>query len=182
MHELSDTPQPSAAGQDVSLLIDSDESAVELLDDEGPLQRVIEILVPKGERPERVDQFLARMIANSSRSKVQEAIAAGVVTLNGSVLERSSYKIKGNDLLTVTIPRPPRMRAEAEDIPINIVFEDDDLLIINKPAGMVVHPAHGSLTGTLVNALLHHIKEFREQHPGHDPDRPETLSKVTQTI
>ncbi len=141
-------------------------------------QRIIELLVPKGERPERVDQFLARMIANSSRNKVQEAISAGAITLNGKILDRASYKIKGGDQFAITIPRPPRMRAEAEDIPINIVFEDDDLLIINKPAGMVVHPANGSHDGTLVNALLHHIKEFREQHHGQDPDRPGIVHRL----
>jgi 23S rRNA pseudouridine1911/1915/1917 synthase len=147
-------------------------------EEDQPLQRVLEFKVPLGERPERIDQYLARMIANTSRSKVQEAMDAGAVTVNGEIFSRSSYKIKGGDHLTVTIPRPPRQRAQAEDIPLNIVFEDDQLLVINKPAGMVVHPAHGSRTGTLVNALLHHIQDFSKEHPGADPDRPGIVHRL----
>src|SRR5438105_750036 len=141
-------------------------------------QRVLEIRVPKGESPERVDQYLARMIAHSSRTKVQDAISSGAVRVNEKPLERASYKVKGGDVFHITIPRPPRMRAEAEDIPLDIVFEDAALLVINKPAGMVVHPAHGSRIGTLVNALLHHIKEFSESHSGSDPDRPGIVHRL----
>ena len=141
-------------------------------------RQILEIAVPKGEHPERVDQYLARVIAQSSRSKVQNAIAAGAVLLNGKALDRPSYKVRGGDLFQITIPRPPPMHAEAEDIPLNIVFEDDALIIINKPAGMVVHPAHGSRSGTLVNALLHHIREFRADHPGSDPERPGIVHRL----
>lgn len=141
-------------------------------------ERILEIPVAKGEHPERVDQFLARQIANSSRSKVQHAIAAGAVLLNGKTLDRPSYKIRGGDLLQITIPRPPPAHAEAEDIPLGVVFEDDQLIIINKPAGMVVHPAHGSRSGTLVNALLHHIREFHQHHPGADPNRPGIVHRL----
>ena len=148
------------------------------MSEENSGQRILEIRVPKGESPERVDQYLARMIAHSSRTKVQDAIAAGAVQLNDKVLDRSSYKIKGGDVFLITIPRPPRMRAEAEDIPLDVVFEDDSLLVINKPAGMVVHPAHGSRSGTLVNALLHHIKEFSVSHAGSDPDRPGIVHRL----
>lgn len=153
-------------------VVEEEESA------EQPNQRIVELAVPAGERPERIDQYLSRVIANTSRSKVQEAMAAGAVRVNGEVFSRPSYKIKGGDAITVTIPRPPRQRAEAEDIPLDIVFEDDQLLIINKPAGMVVHPAHGSRTGTLVNALLHHIQDFSKDHPGADPDRPGIVHRL----
>jgi 23S rRNA pseudouridine1911/1915/1917 synthase len=114
------------------------------LEESSPTKRVVEILVPKGETPERVDQYLARVIAHSSRTKVQNAIEVGAITVNGKLLERSSYKIRGGDLFQITIPRPPPTRAEAEDIPLDIVFEDEALIIVNKPPGMVVHPAHGS--------------------------------------
>ncbi|MFI5202278.1 MAG: RluA family pseudouridine synthase, partial [Candidatus Kapaibacterium sp.] len=144
----------------------------------GTPRQIIEIAVPKGEHPERVDQYLARVIAHSSRSKVQKAIEAGAVLLNGQPLERSSYKVRGGDLFHITIPRPPPTHAEAENIPLNIVFEDDALIIINKPAGMVVHPAHGSRSGTLVNALLHHIREFRVDHPTGDPERPGIVHRL----
>src|ERR1700733_14591084 len=141
-------------------------------------QRIVEILVPKGESPERVDQYLARVIAHSSRTKVQNAIESGAITVNGKPLDKASYKVHGGDLFHITIPRPPPTRAEAEDIPLNIVFEDDALIIINKPPGMVVHPAHGSRTGTLVNALLHHIKTFRSDNPGSEDDRPGIVHKL----
>src|SRR4051812_40263135 len=103
-----------------------DPEAEELLeeDEEGPQERILELAVPKGERPERVDQFLARMIAHSSRTKVQDAITAGAIMINGKVLDRASYKVRGGDLFRITIPRPPRMRATAEDIPLDIVYED----------------------------------------------------------
>ena len=143
-----------------------------------PSERTIEILVPKGERLERADQYLARSIAHSSRTKVHDAIAAGAVQINGKVLDRPSYKVRGGDIFHITIPRPPRMRAKAEDIPLDIVFEDAALLIINKPPGMVVHPAHGHPSGTLVNALLHHIEEFGRLHPGSDPNRPGIVHRL----
>lgn len=139
---------------------------------------VIEISVPKGEHPERVDQYLARMIANSSRSKVQHAIAAGAVLVNGKALDRPSYKVRGGDQFHVTVPKPLPMEAIAEDIPLDIVYEDEAIIIINKPVGMVVHPAHGARSGTLVNALLHHIGEFRKDHPSGDPDRPGIVHRL----
>ena len=145
-------------------------------------ERVLEIHVPTGEHPERADQFLSRQIANSSRSKVQRAIAAGAVLLNGKPLDRPSYKVRGGDLFQVTIPRPPPSHAEAENIPLDIVFEDEAILIVNKPAGMVVHPAHGSRSGTLVNALLHHIRNFslrfQEGAEGGASDRPGIVHRL----
>jgi 23S rRNA pseudouridine1911/1915/1917 synthase len=171
---------------DVQSIDDPELEAAETGDEEedGPQERILEIVAPKGERPERVDQYLARMIANSSRTKVQEAIEMGAITLNGKTLDRASYKIKGGDAFRITIPRPPRQRAEAEDIPIDIVYEDTALLVINKPPGMVVHPAIGTRSGTLVNALLHHIEEFRQSKagesavPGSDPNRPGIVHRL----
>lgn len=143
-----------------------------------PSERILEIVVPRGEHPERADQYLSRQIAHSSRSKVQHAIAAGAVLLNGKPLDRPSHKVRSGDLFHITIPRPPPTHAEAEEIPLDIVFEDDALIIINKPAGMVVHPAHGARSGTLVNALLHHIREFQTGHLGSDPNRPGIVHRL----
>ena len=157
------------------------QSEPDLLDQSEPVapgKRIIELIVPLGERPERIDQYLARMIAHTSRSKVQEAIAAQAVFVNDAQLDRSSYKIKGGDRIRVHVPGSRRSRAEAEDIPLSIVYEDDAILVIDKPAGMVVHPAFGSTSGTLVNALLHHIKEFRKDHPAADPDRPGIVHRL----
>ncbi|HWF44212.1 MAG TPA: RluA family pseudouridine synthase [Candidatus Kapabacteria bacterium] len=160
--------------------LSDDSELAELTEADQPNQRIIEIAIPKGERPERADQYLARSIAHSSRTKVQEAIVAGAVQVNGKVLDRPSYKIRGGDVFRITVPGSRRMRAEAENIPLDIVFEDEALLVLNKPAGMVVHPAHGHSSGTLVNALLHHIEEFRSQFPGAEggSDRPGIVHRL----
>ncbi len=144
-------------------------------------RQILELVVPKGEHPERVDQYLSRVIANSSRSKVQNAIAAGAVLLNGKPLDRPSYKVRGGDLFHITIPRPPPQHAEAEDIPLDVIYEDAALIIVNKAAGMVVHPAHGSRSGTLVNALLHHIKIFpiiSNEDTGDNSERPGIVHRL----
>ncbi|MDP4221341.1 MAG: RluA family pseudouridine synthase [Bacteroidota bacterium] len=138
--------------------------------------RIISVAVPKGESPERIDQYLARMIANTSRSKVQEALAAEAVRVNGEVLTRGSYKIKGGDEIELRVPSRGRMKAQAEEIALDIVFEDSEMIVINKPAGMVVHPTLATNTGTLVNALLHHIDNLSEA--SEDPDRPGIVHRL----
>jgi 23S rRNA pseudouridine1911/1915/1917 synthase len=138
--------------------------------------RIISLSVPKGESPERIDQYLTRMIANTSRSKVQEAFAAGAVSVNGVILTHGSYKIKGSDEIELRAPKPKRMKAQAEDIPLEIIFEDSEIIVINKPAGMVVHPTLATNTGTLVNALLYHIDNFAES--SEDPDRPGIVHRL----
>ncbi len=138
--------------------------------------RIVNVSVPKGESPERIDQYLARMIANTSRSKVQGGIEAGLVTVNGEILDRASYKVKGNDEIILRIPHAPRMKAQAEDIPLEIVFEDKDILIINKAAGMIVHPTPSTNTGTLVNALLYHIEHLQEATG--ESDRPGIVHRL----
>lgn len=138
--------------------------------------RIISVFVPKGETPERIDQYLARMIANTSRSKVQEALAAGAVSVNGEILSRGSYKIKGLDEIELRVPKSKRMKAQAEDIALEIAFEDSEIIVINKPAGMIVHPTLGTNSGTLVNALLHHIDNLSES--SQDKDRPGIVHRL----
>jgi 23S rRNA pseudouridine1911/1915/1917 synthase len=111
----------------------------------------------------RLDQFLVAQLSETSRARVQEMIAAGLVLVNGAV-EKPSYKLRLNDTIAVTgtVDRPP-LRAIAEDIPLEIVYEDDDLAVVNKPAGMMVHAGAGATDdernrGTLVNALLHRFR------------------------
>lgn len=119
----------------------------------------IRLIVPAGEHRKRIDVYLSRQIENATRSKVQTAIESGMVLVNGKPV-KSSYKLNPNDVIDITFQRPPRMEAKPEDIPLNIIFEDDSLLVINKPAGMVMHPAYGNYKGTLVNALLHHCNQL----------------------
>jgi 23S rRNA pseudouridine1911/1915/1917 synthase len=138
--------------------------------------RIILLSVPKGETPERIDQYLARMIANTSRSKVQEGLEAEAVSVNGKILTRGSYKIKGGDEIELRIPTRGRMKAQAEEIPLDIVYEDAAIIVINKPAGMVVHPTLATNSGTLVNALLHHIDNLSEV--SEDSDRPGIVHRL----
>ncbi|MBC8287065.1 MAG: RluA family pseudouridine synthase [Nitrospinae bacterium] len=108
---------------------------------------------------ERLDVFLSAQQAEISRSRLKKLIIEGRVTVNG-VVRPVGYKISEGDLITVQVPTPVPLDTVAEPIPLNIVFEDEYLLALDKPAGIVVHPAPGHYTGTLVNALLHHCKDL----------------------
>lgn len=116
--------------------------------------------IPDGKKKERIDLFLTGSIENATRSKVQKLIEAEFVTVNGNFV-KPSYQVQSNDIIEAEIPVSPRPEyAEPENIPLDVIFEDDYLLVINKPAGMVVHPAYANYTGTLVNALLFHTKKL----------------------
>lgn len=121
------------------------------------MPREIQFTVPAGKTPERIDLFLTHHIENASRTKVQEAIDSGFVLVNGKRV-KSSHQVSPGQVISVAIPKPPAPEIAPEHIPLEIVHEDDDLLIVNKRAGMVTHPAFGNYTGTLVNALLFHCK------------------------
>jgi 23S rRNA pseudouridine1911/1915/1917 synthase len=114
------------------------------------------IQVSKVQTPMRIDRYLAQQVENATRNKVQEAIEEERVLVNGKPV-KSNYRIKSNDLIHITFLRPPAPELTPEDIPIRILYEDDDLMVIDKEAGMVVHPAFGNWTGTLANAILHHL-------------------------
>ena len=122
----------------------------------------------KGQQLLRVDKFLTDRMEKTSRNRVQQAADAGCVVVNGKPV-KSSYKVKPGDVVSVVMDRP-RYDFEiiAEDIPLDIVYEDQDLLVVNKPAGLVVHPGHGNYSGTLVNALAYHFKD----NPDYDVSDP----------
>ncbi len=103
----------------------------------------------------RIDKYISDNINDLTRSAVQGIILSGGVLADGAKISKN-YRIKGSETITVELPEPQPMDAVPENIPLDIVYEDNDLLVVNKPKGMVVHPAHGNYTGTLVNALLHH--------------------------
>lgn len=115
-----------------------------------------ELLVTEGEAPKRLDHFLANREPYYSRTALQRWIEEGHVLVNGHPV-KPSYKIKPGDRITLTIPRPQPVAIEPEPIPLDILYEDDAILVINKQAGLVVHPAPGHWTGTLVNAVLYHL-------------------------
>lgn len=107
----------------------------------------------------RLDHFLCRQLVTETRSTVQRLIESGNILVNGNQV-RSSLKLKGGDRITVTIPEPVAAVPLAESIPLEVLYEDSDLIVVNKPAGMVVHPGAGNCSGTLVNALLAHCDDL----------------------
>ncbi len=132
---------------------DSDEQEDELFEH-------LRIVVDKGQSPLRIDKFLMNRTENASRNKIQNSAEAGSLRVNDKPV-KSNYKVKPSDVITLVLPREPRdTEVYPEDIPINIVFEDDHLLVLDKEPGMVVHPGYGNYTGTLVNALVFHLNNL----------------------
>lgn len=128
----------------------------------------------EGQEPLRVDRFLMNFIENATRNKIQQAIKAGNVLVN-EVQVKSNYKVKPNDEVRVVLAHPPKENLlVAEDIPLNIIYEDNTLIVVNKPAGMVVHPGHGNDSGTLVNGLMHHIENL----PKNSNERPGLVHRI----
>ena len=140
-----------------------------------PTHRHFEILVPPGKVRERIDVFLTHHVQNATRSKVQQAIKLGLVLVDGKPV-RSSHKVSPGEKIDITIPKPPAPDVVAEDIPLEILYEDDHLIIVNKPAGMVTHPAYSNYTGTLVNALLYHCNNRLSSL--NDPTRPGIVHRL----
>ncbi|WP_094546800.1 RluA family pseudouridine synthase [Petroclostridium xylanilyticum] len=114
-----------------------------------------QLIVAKEDNNIRIDKYLSDKIKDLSRSYAQKIINDGLVQVNNKAVKQN-YKVKANDMVHVEIPEPEKLEIKAEDIELDIVYEDADLLVVNKPQGMVVHPAAGNYTGTLVNALMKH--------------------------
>ncbi|MEI6714701.1 MAG: RluA family pseudouridine synthase [Verrucomicrobiota bacterium] len=127
-----------------------------------------------GERV-RLDQFLCSVLPERSRSQLQEWVRKGAVLVDGKVPSKPGERLKGGESVLVTEPEPAPIEAQAEDIPIEVLYEDEELLVINKAAGMVVHPAAGNWTGTVVNALLHHCDDLSE---GGGQERPGIVHRL----
>ena len=112
----------------------------------------------KGQSLLRVDKFLVDRMMGATRNRIQLAAEAGCILVNDKPV-KSNYRVKPLDVVSIVMDRPRReLEIIPEDIPLNIVYEDDDLLVVNKPAGLVVHPGHGNYTGTLVNALAYYLR------------------------
>lgn len=142
---------------------------IEPLNDPTTLYEHFRVVVDKGQSPVRIDKYLFERLVNSSRNRIQQAADAGFVMANGKPV-KSSYKVKPQDILTVMMDRP-RYENDIipEDIPLNVVYEDEDLMVINKPAGLVVHPGCGNYHGTLVNAIAWHLRDV----PTYNPNDPQ---------
>ena len=140
-----------------------------VVDNPAELYEHFRVVVDKGQSQVRVDKYLFERLVNSSRNRIQKAADAGLIMANGKPV-KSSYNVKPCDVLTVMMDRP-RYDNDIipEDIPLDIVYEDNDLMVINKPAGLVVHPGCGNYHGTLVNAIAWHLKD----NPRYDPNDPQ---------
>lgn len=140
-----------------------------VVDNAAELYEHFRVVVDKGQSQVRVDKYLFERLVNSSRNRIQKAADAGLIMANGKPV-KSSYKVKPCDVLTVMMDRP-RYDNDIipEDIPLDIVYEDNDLMVVNKPAGLVVHPGCGNYHGTLVNAIAWHLKD----NPKYDPNDPQ---------
>lgn len=143
-----------------------------LIDKQNPDRTEYDIEVPVGQLSDiRLDIYITSFVQNATRNKVQKAIKEGHVVVNGK-LEKSSYIMQPGDKIEISIPKPPPPKAVAENLELNIVYEDDDLLVVNKTADMVVHPAFGNWSGTLVNGLMYHTDQNlsdvgkKESRPG----------------
>ena len=130
--------------------------------------------VDKGQAPLRIDKYLMNFVENATRTKIQAAAKNGSIQVNGVVV-KSNYKVKPQDKIKLLFEYPPHENLlVAEDISIDIVYEDDDLVVINKPAGLVVHPGHGNYSGTLINGLIYHFDNL----PNNSSNRPGLVHRL----
>jgi 23S rRNA pseudouridine1911/1915/1917 synthase len=134
------------------------------------------IEVDKGQQPLRIDKFLMNRVVNVSRNRIQNSADAGCILVNEKAV-KSNYRVKPGDVISVVMAKPPRdTEIYPENIPIHILYEDSSLLIVNKEAGMVVHPGFGNFTGTLVNALTYHFKDL--PHTANGALRPGLVHRI----
>ena len=128
----------------------------------------------KGQNPLRVDKYLMNKVENATRNKIQKSAKDGNIYVNDAVVKQN-YKVKPGDVVTVLFEHPPyEQLLTPEDLPIDIVYEDDDVLVVNKAAGMVVHPGHGNYSGTLINALVFHFDNL----PNNSSNRPGLVHRI----
>ncbi|WP_300491088.1 RluA family pseudouridine synthase [Flavobacterium sp.] len=147
---------------------------IEDADLEGELFEHYRFEAAKGQAPLRVDKFLMNLVENATRNKIQQAATNGNIFVN-DIPVKSNYKVKAFDVVRVLMEQPPFENIIIpENIPLDIVYEDDQLLVINKPAGLVVHPGHGNYTGTLVNALAYHFENL----PMNSSERPGLVHRI----
>jgi len=150
---------------------------------EGDLYEHYRFEVDPGQSLVRIDKFLANHLENTSRTRIQAAAEAGCIIVNNKTV-KSNYKIKPGDIISIVLPHPPKeIEILPENIPLNIVYEDDQVMVIDKKAGMVVHPAFGNYSGTLVNALLYYFRDNPLFQTGeHRPGLVHRLDKDTSGL
>jgi 23S rRNA pseudouridine1911/1915/1917 synthase len=149
-------------------------------DQSHPFYEEKQIVVDPGQSPIRLDKFLGDRLENVSRNKIQNALKAGAITVNKKPC-KSNYKVRPQDRIDIVMPKfqDPEAQVQPEDIPLHIEYEDEDILIVNKEPGMVVHPGIGNYTGTLVNALTFYLQNSdMPVMEGNSPDRPGLVHRI----
>lgn len=142
---------------------------IDELEGEPQLYEHFRFVVDSGQEPLRIDKYMLEKLQHSSRNRIQRAADAGFVHVNDRPVKRN-YRVRPGDVVTLMLDRPRHDTSiEAEDIPLDVVYEDSQLMVVNKPSGLVVHPGVGNFTGTLVNALAWHLRDVE----GYDPNDPE---------
>lgn len=145
-------------------------------EEQNELYEHFRFVVDRGQALYRIDKYLMAKIENASRNRIQNAARAGNILVNNSVV-KPNYRVKPLDTISIVMAHPPRdTEVYPEDIPINIVYEDDDIIVVNKEAGMVVHPGHGNFTGTLQNALLFHMQH--DKAGGEEERKPYLVHRI----
>ena len=143
--------------------IDADE--IDGMREEQELFEHFRFVVDKGQAMVRIDKYLVNCMSNTSRNRIQEAADAGNILVNGKSV-KSNYRIKPFDIITIVLAYPPnQFEIIPQDIPIDIIYEDDDIILVNKQPGLVVHPGFGNFDGTLLNAIAWHLKDYPEFDP-----------------
>ncbi|MEI7983625.1 MAG: S4 domain-containing protein, partial [Bacteroidota bacterium] len=141
----------------------------DIQDESSELYEHFRFVVDQGQAPLRIDKYLMAKIENASRNRIQNSAHAGNILVNGKVI-KPNYRIKPCDIISIVLAYPPRdTEIYPENIPIQIVYEDHDILVVNKMPGMVVHPGHGNFTGTLQNAVLYHLQNGEAGDSGSKP-------------
>jgi len=153
-----------------------------ITEDSAELFEHFRFVVDRGQNPLRIDKYLMAKIENASRNRIQNSAHAGNILVNDAVV-KSNYKVKPLDIITIVLAYPPRdTEVYPENIPVNIVYEDNDILVVNKAPGMVVHPGHGNFTGTLQNGLLYHLQQNNPDDPDAKPYLVHRIDKDTSGI
>jgi len=146
------------------------------------LENIMYFTVPEERARERLDTFLASQLPSVTRAKLKRLVDGGHVTIDEKPVTKAGHSLRAGDDIRIEFPPPKASHLEPEDIPLDIVFEDDDLLVVNKPPGMVVHPAYGNMSGTLVNALLGHAEQLSEVGGAKRPGLVHRLDKDTSGL
>ena len=150
------------------------------------IEHVYTFDIPTRQAPERIDAFITRSIEHATRTRVQRAIERGVVTVNGAPT-KSNYKIRPGDQIVVTVMKPPPLQLIPEEMPLEVLYEDDELIVVNKPAGLPVHPGFGNRVGTLINGILWHCGQrdpidVLKRRESWDEDEEQEESDVAEDV